>query len=312
MCRRRIGFTLVELLVVIAIIGILIALLLPAVQAAREAARRMSCSNNIKQLALAMHNYHGSYEKFPYGVRGRYTGPWVGAILPFMEGDAAVHGYDSTVVYYNEPNYSLIHPRLAALTCPSDSPTIWDLADGRTLPKYNYAVNFGPTSTLRKDLWGGVKYQPSPFYYEEKGNSYGVAGTPIYGIRDITDGTSHTVLLGEVRQGQHNEDLRGLLWWGPAAGLTCHFAPNTEMPDYLDSGWGNKCAAFTDLAEWPCMEQAGNGSELPMNFSSRSRHPGGVSAAFCDGSTRFISNDIDLGIWRSISTINGGEVLEEF
>ncbi|MBN2294964.1 MAG: DUF1559 domain-containing protein [Pirellulales bacterium] len=306
---RRAGFTLVELLVVIAIIGILIALLLPAVQAAREAARRMGCSNNEKQLSLAMHNYHATYNKFPYGTRGRYTGPWLGAIMPFMEAGDSIRGYDSAKIYYDKSNLPLIVPRLWALTCPSDSPATWAV-NGELLPKYNYGVNLGPTSNERKPLWDGVRYTPSPFYYEKE--NFGVDNMPIYGIRDITDGTTQTVLLSEVRQGQHNEDLRGLLWWGPACGFSCHFPPNTSMPDYLDYGWGTKCSKFTDNGDWPCTEHGGINSNKPVTFSARSRHPGGVNVAFCDGSISFISNDVDLGIWRAMSTISGGEVLEEF
>jgi prepilin-type processing-associated H-X9-DG protein len=300
---------LVELLVVIAIIGILIALLLPAVQAAREAARRMGCSNNLRQIAVAMHNYHAAKNSLPYGARGRYAGTWYGAILAYIEQADAARKYNTTKIYYDPENLVLIAPRLPVFTCPSDTPASW-LVNGQNLPKYNYAANLGNTSNYRKDLWDNVKFVTGPFYLEPV--DFGAPNSPIYGFRDISDGTSHTLMIAEIRQGQHDEDLRGLTWWGPAAGFTAHYAPNTTFPDYMDSGWGAKCAAPNDTPQWPCAEQAGTASNTPMNYSSRSRHPGGVNAALCDGSVRFVVNDVDLTVWQAASTINGGEAIGEF
>ena len=307
MPKRTNGFTLVELLVVIAIIGILIALLLPAVQAAREAARRMQCTNNAKNITLALHNYHTANGCFPYCANGRYRGTWYAMILPYCEQVDFQDKYDIDVKFWLEPNVSLIHPRQAVFTCPSDSGVDWDTTP--TIPKYNYAANLGPTSTYRNDPWNGVSFGKSPFFSQEGGSDgFGAEGVPSYQIRDITDGTSSTLMVGEVRQGRHADDLRGLTWWGPGAGFTAHFPPNTTEPDYLDTGWGNKCKAHNDTPEWPCAEGSGN-NDPPFNLSSRSVHPGGVTASFCDGSVRFVPNEIDIILWRGMSTMSGGEVI---
>ncbi len=303
------GFTLVELLVVITIIGILIALLLPAVQAAREAARRMQCTNNIKQLSLAMHNYHAAVGSFPFASNGRYPGPWYRALLPYIEQEGIAAKYKTDVIYYNEPNLSLISPRLPMYTCPSDRPSLWTISSG-AIPKYNYVVNLGPTSCYRKDDWHDVKFIPGPFHNQE--GAWGADDIPVYRIADIRDGTTNTLMISEIRQGQNNEDLRGLTWWGPSCGFTTHFSPNTLEPDYLDYGWGTKCKAYNSTPDWPCEEQGGNSSDRPMNFSARSYHSGGVVASMCDGSVRFISDSVNLTTWRGLGTIRGAEVLGPF
>lgn len=301
------GFTLVELLVVITIIGILIALLLPAVQAAREAARRMQCTNSIKQLSLAMHNYHAAVGSFPYATNGRYSGPWYRALLPYIEQEAMAAKYKTDVIYYNEPNLSLIRPRLSMYTCPSDQRSVWASSN---IPKYNYVVNLGRTSCYRKTDWHGVSFIPGPFHNQEE--PWGADNIPVYRIADIRDGTTNTLMISEIRQGRNNDDLRGLTWWGPACGFTTHFSPNTLEPDYLDYGWGTKCKAYNSTPDWPCEEQGGNDSDRPMNFSARGYHPGGVVASMCDGSVRFVSDSVNLTTWRALGTISGAEVLEPF
>ncbi|MDY0171144.1 MAG: DUF1559 domain-containing protein [Thermoguttaceae bacterium] len=310
MREAKSGFTLVELLVVITIIGILIALLLPAVQSAREAARRLQCTNNVKQLSLAMHSYHAAIGSFPYASNGRYTGPWYRAVLPYVEQDAIAAKYRTDVIYYDEPNISLISPRLSMFTCPTDTRAVWAGSGRPSIPKYNYVVNLGRTSCYRKPDWHGVTFIPAPFHNEE--GNWGAANIPVYRIDDIRDGTSNTLMISEIRQGQNNDDLRGLTWWGPACGFTAHFSPNTTMPDYLDYGWGTKCKSYNSTPTWPCEEQGGNTSDRPMNFSARSHHSGGVVASMCDGSVRFISDSINLTTWRGLSTISGAEILDNF
>lgn len=120
--------------------------------------------------------------------------------------------------------------------------------------------------------------------------------------------------ISEVRTGKMNDDLRGLTWWGPGCGFTAHFAPNTTEPDYLDYGWGTKCASNPAVfPQWPCAEATGyTDGERPVNTSARSWHPGGVVAGLCDGSVRFISESIDLTTWRALSTMDGGETLGAF
>ncbi len=298
---KKNAFTLVELLVVIAIIGILIALLLPAVQSAREAARRMHCSNNLKQLGLAMHGYHTVHGSLPYAANGRHWGSWVRAMLPYIEQQAMYDQYDEDTRYQVSPNVELIRNRIAAYTCPSDTATASWL-DGR-IPNYNYAVNLGNTSVWRTSPLNGVEFERAPFYNQ---NDPVIDNIPTYSFSNIRDGTTNTLMLGEIRQGQNDNDLRGLTWFGPACGFTTHNGPNSPVPDYLDGGW---CpSASQNLPDWPC--QAATSSN-PQNFSARSQHPGGVHVVLCDGSVHFVSDNIALETWRALSSMAGGELIRD-
>ncbi|EAQ76916.1 hypothetical protein DSM3645_11636 [Blastopirellula marina DSM 3645] len=288
----------VELLVVIAIIGVLIALLLPAVQQAREAARRIQCSGNLKQLGLAMHNYHDVNRSLPIGYYGDQTGDgWIKGLLPYLEQNAMAD------IWLEDKNYNdgstnetvVCNTRLSILTCPSDTPASWY----HTIPQYNYAVNLGNTSTFRSSPLNGVTFAKGPFHNENDHTMPSTKPCITYGLRDITDGTSNTLMMMEVRQGMEKTDLRGLTWWGPGSGVSAHYGPNSTSPDVLSSGF----CVTNPLQGMPC---TGTGATL---FSSRSQHPGGAQAVMCDASVQFYPETIDVAAWRSMGTMQNGEVV---
>lgn len=293
------GFTLIELLVVIAIIAILIGLLLPAVQKVREAAAKMTCQNNLKQLSLAMHGYHDAYLKLPQPT-GKAPdlccwGTWVVLVMPYIELNNLFvlyknwGGNDTTGDRYNTGTNAtnVTTKRMKVMTCPSDTPQ----APFSDIKSHNYAVNFGNT-TYSQTTYNGVTFGGAPFYY---GASKDVKMT------DITDGTSNTLIVGEVIQGV-GSDLRGFTWWSDATQFTAHWQPNTSIPDRIYTAtYCNNVAPNP-----PCAVTTGG---FPTQFAARSRHTGGVSAGLADGSVRFFTNSIDLNVWRALSTSAGGEVI---
>ncbi|TWU23114.1 Type II secretion system protein G precursor [Novipirellula galeiformis] len=292
--NRRQGFTLVELLVVIAIIGVLVGLLLPAVQAAREAARRMSCSNNLKQVGLAMHNYHDSLGSFPSGAYPSCCyGTWLPLILPYMEqgnlADLYVDwGNTSGARYSHDPNLANVtSKRIPAFSCPSDL----DSTPTGGMTSHSYAVNYGNTGFLQQSTLNGVTFRGAPFApnIDKK-----------LKFRDIIDGTSSTLMVAEVRQGQ-GSDLRGFLWWRDASGFQAYLGPNSSLPDRIYTS--SYCNPVPGM---PCDVSS---TSNPTMFASRSLHPGIVQAVNCDGSVNTYSDSIDLEVWRARSTTQGSEVI---
>lgn len=303
--KRNQGFTLIELLVVIAIIAILIALLLPAVQQAREAARRTQCKNNLKQIGLAMHNYHDVNNGFPVAQYSCCWGTWVVSILPYIEQTPLYNQYEfnrkygipsDTARYNHSVNLPVTRTRLAALTCPSDSAN----APFSGITNHNYAVNFGNTGYAQQATLNGVSFEHAPFRLS--GNN-----TPAKNarIRDIKDGTSSTMLVAEVIQGI-DRDLRGFLWWGDASQFTAYLTPNSSAPDRIYTAYFCNNQPKQRL---PCAVAT---TTNPTMFASRSHHVGGIQTTLVDGSTRFISDNIDLNTWRALSTSRGAEVIGEF
>jgi len=321
MRRSRSAFTLVELLVVIAIIGVLVALLLPAVQAAREASRRSSCSNNLKQLGLAMLNYEDTFKALPGGM-GRWGccwGTWQVRVLPYMEQGALANlyvnsdGSDCSGARYSQaPNpANVTTKRIKALTCPSDFPN----APLLQITNHNYGVNYGNTSFLQTPLTSAgitVQFLGAPFmaYTNSPGDDGPttcgeVATFPrVYGrpvrMAEITDGTSSTVLAAELIQGQGGS-LQGFSWWGGGTGFVTFLAPNSNQQDVLVGG----VCATSDRRNPPCTT-TGTVS-APRWAATRSRHPNGVQAAFCDGHIAFVPNNISFVTWNAIGTSQGGE-----
>lgn len=296
---RRNAFTLVELLVVIAIIGVLIALLLPAVQQAREAARRMSCSNNVKQLGLAMHNYHDTYGTFPFGyiaddpdmgVHRRIC--WMQTILPFIEQNALADLLKAdTTEYLMHISSDIQGVEIDGLLCPSEANA--DATGGNSTAGFqgNYVVCTGNEFMNRHDPLKGLFYRSSKLAF-----------------RDLVDGSSNTLMYGETikRPGTGTWGEAGGYWggapWG-AYGFTTKESPNTTVADRIYS------CKTTTFKKAPCVA-TGSSNEL-QNFS-RSYHPGGVMVGLGDGSTRFIADTINLSTWQALSTTAGGEVLGEY
>jgi prepilin-type N-terminal cleavage/methylation domain-containing protein/prepilin-type processing-associated H-X9-DG protein len=305
------GFTLVELLVVITIIGILIALLLPAVQAAREAARRSQCSNNIKQIGLGLLNFESQNKTFPPGIMGniRFSNDYAASggyqwayllhfILPQLEMNAyyeAIGGPQFKKDLYNDkPAFKDVNNvGFAALWCPSDAGAdngfIVDAGQYRW-PKTNYlglfsglndgdaaysSSGYGPLADLR---------QRAVFRYS-KGTS----------IADITDGTSNTMAVAEYLKGIVLNDARAQPYTHRAGCQTLFvtLGPNSTAPDNLSIYFCPNSGTPNDPSNnLPCV-----GGDNNANYASpRSRHPGGVHAVFCDGSVHFIGDNVDSHI----------------
>lgn len=321
MRTRREAFTLVELLVVIAIIGILVGLLLPAVQAAREAARRMQCQNNLKQLGLAMHNYLDAYKRLPGGV-GRYGccwGTWQVAILPQIEQSALFNryqnpgGHDPGPRYAHSVNRPVVSTRLPTLTCPSDTPNA-PIGGSTPITSHNYAVNYGNTSFFQTPL-NGIQFLGAPFMCytgSTSGDGPPTLSNPnsltqLFGrhisIAELTDGTSNTLLASEVLQGRLN-DLRGFSWWGGASGFVTYLSPNSSAPDVITGGI---CRPQT-TPRMPCT--TATTATRPRMMGARSIHAGGgVNCAFGDGRVSFIPDSVDYNVWNSMGTARGNEVV---
>ncbi len=305
------AFTLVELLVVIAIIGILIALLLPAVQAAREAARRMQCTNNLKQISLAMLNYESTHRTFPLGLNmaptgssGLYAGHTAFALLlPFIEQTTAFAAYDFNVRVYNQPQNGLaLSQQVNAYVCPSDSAAGRKCFETFYWARSNYAVCFGSNTMKTPSDW-----TTDGAFQANVGRKMG----------DFVDGTSKTAASSEVLAGfdddftdDHKQDVRGL-WALFTAGSSLYMhrdTPNTSVGDATYYGPGT--IDCVDAPGMPCDNTAGT-DFAAHHVAARSRHPGGVNVTFIDGHVDFYVDSVDWDVWRAISTVAGNEITDQ-
>ncbi len=330
------GFTLVELLVVIAIIGILIALLLPAVQAAREASRRMSCQNNLKQLGLALHGHATAWGKFPGLGKTPQTSFSVHAmILPYLEGQSLhknidleeplmLGGEGSGTV--NPVQANAAQTVVSVFLCPSDNadPRFSDFlnfaSSGATSGGTNYMICGGSGTETYYDL----RYPSDGTFWRNSSVRFG----------DIQDGTSHTMVFSESLLG-NGCDMNGPAPEDPRRqmasmcnqhslnsgepGLSGVVNPNVESIVAGATYWRG-CRGATWI--WGRQQVNTFSAYMPPNtsvpdmaargmgfFAARSNHPGGVNAVFADGSVRFINESIPLEIWRASSTRASGEII---
>jgi len=308
--KARVGFTLVELLVVIAIIGILVALLLPAIQAAREAARRSECSNKLKQLGLAMHNYHDTHNVFPYGYlenSGTYPNSlhrrttWFQEIWPFVEQGPLYDQYmEDTQTWVMDVPARMKGAQLDAFQCPSDpsQPAVGGSGDFR-------GNSFGFQGSYVVCTGDGIMYYGDVdlrgMFFHGASKRFG----------DILDGTSNTLMASEAiaRGSQNTTDGWGGAggYWGGAPhggyGFTTLEPPNSPLPDRVYS------CKDTNFPRAPCMSTTGTNDH--RNFA-RSYHPGGVNATLMDASVRFITDSVDLSTYRALGTRKGKEPPEAY
>ncbi|AGA30672.1 DUF1559 domain-containing protein [Singulisphaera acidiphila] len=328
MMRR--GFTLIELLVVIAIIAVLIALLLPAVQAAREAARRSQCSNNLKQLGLALHNYHEVGGTFPSARPGNDIGNndsnamslWV-SVLPQLEQQSLVNAWNFQLTF-NDPGVSGVYAAsciplaqttvssttLAVFVCPSDirqQPSFSTTNSGRNdIP---HVANLAPSSysSCAGSLGGANSGSDSYGPYatpDIKHNNNGFAdyGVP-HRIRSFIDGTSNTFAVGETTYDNDGS------WYGTQVG-NCSGAKNQFNVWTITLRLGSNFRTTRNpLNTLPGTGLSSGGNPCGMNNAFGSRHSGGANFLFVDGSVRFIKNSINLATYQALSSRGDGEVI---
>jgi prepilin-type N-terminal cleavage/methylation domain-containing protein len=300
------GFTLVELLVVIAIIGVLVALLLPAVQAAREAARRTQCINHLKQLGIALHNYHDTYLVFPpgqynlLGVDGRPNRAcWYHSVLPFVEQTALAASHDvgiraGTAAF----TWADRHTIVPTFRCPSDP----------NAPKNKTAGAADPLASNAQGAHGNYVLAAGSTVFGN--NSQGDALNGMFfclsriTMAGVTDGTSNTLMGSEIllTKDTGSHDLRGRYyntWQGNVLVSTLQ-APNTTIGDvssYCINGRLRPCG--------------GSNTNNVVQYA-RSEHPAGVNGLLGDASVRVITNNINLATWRLLGQRDDGEVLGDF
>lgn len=356
---HRGAFTLVELLVVIAIIGVLVALLLPAVQAAREAARRAECTNKLKQLGLSLLNFESARSRLPAGHRMTKTGAsdidslgsWVTVLLPYLEEGALFSQIDLKERFFEQSidvgrgeSQKTHHIFLDSFVCPSDPYSTQEigLINDHYGARGNYVANGGwaesSASAANCGLWMNdpdwrmIKTNESGFteckllgvQYSSGSGRPATSALAGYGpflvnrgidLREATDGTSNTVAFSELltvpgTSANGNGDMRGCLHWGGGAMYLHAEPPNSSVADYA-----RYCAA-PEISDAPCKD-ATSGWTGSHKLAARSAHPAGVNVVLLDGSTHFVSDDVDTiatggtvpGVWQALSTFNGEELV---
>jgi prepilin-type N-terminal cleavage/methylation domain-containing protein len=346
MIRRRSGFTLIELLVVIAIIGVLISLLLPAVQKVREAANRVQCQNNLKQIGLALHNYHDTFKVFPSGKGPDYRASRPGSpvfarwsvhskILPYVEQDNLYRSIDFTfppetpgmggvvpfMPPWQNPNRENSLPcRVAVPTfvCPSDPTDINSDWPGVNNYYANQQTWLCDLSELNPSTIAPGEFASGVFYYLSKVR-----------ITDMTDGASNTALFSEkLRGGGLPNPRTDMFMMMNTTSLDDTYQSCTNLDPAMAVPLTSKEGASWVMGEMCCttynhvsppntrtcagMGFPGNMANMAMQVPPSSAHPNCVNVLLGDGSVRAVFNDIDLATWRALGTRNRGEIIGDF
>jgi prepilin-type N-terminal cleavage/methylation domain-containing protein/prepilin-type processing-associated H-X9-DG protein len=309
--RPRAGFTLIELLVVIALIAVLIALCLPAIQSAREAARRARCVNNLKQIALAAHNYESANGSFPFGHRGvqMNMAPGVAAcsvgslighnafvfLLPYADGGNSYNSYNITLPYYLYANVTAVSIRVSMFVCPSDTDASAASWDEITPAQGSYGASRGLQETIAVN-WANTA-PPDPFFGEMSRFPNEPVGSNFY-FNGIT-----------------------AIWQGPPWASSTPFWPGDQRitggayqvpklnapPDMTGRVMGSCFATVYYPPDWipvPACRDLGQ-------FGFRSLHPGGGNFSMADGSVKFVKDGIDPKTYRALGTRAGGEIVND-
>ena len=322
--RNRSGFTLIELLVVIAIIGILIALLLPAVQKVREAANRIKCDNNLKQLALAMHNHHDTKGALPFGARRlpgdpQYHGSgswyddhgWYSQLAPYIEQDnwGKLINYELSFspLPSEDPDHKIEMARRfmnPLFACPSDvglQQNEW-LNETWCRVRGNYVVNFGNTDYGQGPIGNGhtgptISFKGAPFTFKFPKK-----------FSEIPDGLSNTLMMSECIVITQSDER---FWGGPLSDFSTslggqafegYTTPNSSTPDKEA-----RVVPPRDTWNGNNIDENFAGSTQQQVFAARSKHAGGVNASLCDGSVHFFTNGVSWDVWQALTSAEGGE-----
>jgi prepilin-type N-terminal cleavage/methylation domain-containing protein len=306
---RYSGFTLIELLVVIAIIAILVALLLPAVQQAREAARRTSCTNNLKQVGLALHNYHDKFKLFPYGWDTRGAG-WSTHILPDIEQQSL---YDTLIFQEGglgnwnaagSPNTAACGTLISTFRCPSMS--VKEHITNQSIPNRVPASYRGNASSTATSDDESTKRPGTTSLEQTKQDGIFFACSSVR-IRDIRDGTTNTILIGEsYTDPDFAQDGNAMDYWyiGSPQADPCGCSGSTSGTEFTEF------VGSTGVPMNVRFNATLTGYEKEISFGSY--HTGGAFFCLADGSVRFISEHINFAIYRALGSRNGNEVVGDF